>query len=169
MKEVYDNELSEDGQVHNTSLSMVVLSIFLQLLLTPRGLLASLGNALLEYDAGWLLSGSTELQICCALFHPSRHDGSLPLVGKVGVGWAGKLGPLRQRRKVGEFAEAMVLPCFQVLKCLSICPLHRDNCCTVKCCLLLIFCLKEVGFFEGCTTNLFVNSCRVVVGWEFVC
>lgn len=61
MKEVSDNELSEDGQVHSTSLSMMVLSISLQLLLTARGLLASLGYVLLEYDAGWLLSGSTEL------------------------------------------------------------------------------------------------------------
>lgn len=43
MKEVSDNELSEDGQVHSTSLSMMVLSISLQLLLTARGLLASLG------------------------------------------------------------------------------------------------------------------------------
>lgn len=165
MKEVYDNELSEDGQVLNHGGAVHLPPAAAH----TAGLLASLGNPLLEYDAGWLLSGSTELQICCALFHPSRHDGSLPLVGKVRVGWAGKLGPLRQRRKVGEFAEAMVLPCFQVLKCLSICPLHRDNCCTVKCSLLLLFCLKEVGFFEGCTTNLFVNSCRVLVGWEFVC
>lgn len=81
---------------------------------------------------------------------------------------AGKLGPLRQRRKVGGCAEVMVLPCFQVLKCLSVCPLHGDNCCTVKCYLVLLFCLKEVGLFEGCTTNLFVNSCRVLVGWKFV-
>ena len=93
MKEVSDNELSEDGQVHSTSLSVMVLSISLQLLLTARGLLASLGYVLLEFDAGWLLSGSTELQICCALFHPSRHDGSLPLVGKVGVGWQGNWVP----------------------------------------------------------------------------
>lgn len=60
---------------------------------------------------------------------------------------------------------ATLLPSLKMLVSLSS---PWTNCCTVKCYLLLLFCLKEVGFFGGCTTNLFVNSCRVLVGWEFV-
>ena len=121
MKEVSDNELSEDGQVHSTSLSVMVLSISLQLLLTARGLLASLGYVLLEFDAGWLLSGSTELQICCALFHPSRHDGSLPLVAR--WEWGGReTGSPQAEKEGGRMCRgdgATLLPSLKMLVSLS--------------------------------------------------